>query len=91
MAQEADVRLDADHNGLAIFDYCPHSEAQTDLGSVASTWTPKFSRPSRTQALKTQKLSRLNKPFTPELRPEEPKQPCGRGGLLQVPADQRLD
>ncbi|CAE7771537.1 unnamed protein product [Symbiodinium sp. CCMP2592] len=27
---EANVVLDADHNGLAIFDYCPHSEAQTE-------------------------------------------------------------
>ena len=23
------VRLDADHNGEAIFEYCPHSESQT--------------------------------------------------------------
>ncbi|OLQ09026.1 Patatin-like protein 1 [Symbiodinium microadriaticum] len=30
---EANIVLDADHNGDAIFDYCPHSEAQTDLGS----------------------------------------------------------
>ena len=23
------IRLDADHNGDAIFEYCPHSESQT--------------------------------------------------------------
>ena len=27
---EATIVLDADHNGEAIFDYCPHSEAQTE-------------------------------------------------------------
>ena len=26
-------RLDADHNGDAIFEYCPHGEAQTDQAS----------------------------------------------------------
>ena len=30
-------RLDADHNGDAIFQYCPHSEAQTATWSTVGT------------------------------------------------------